>query len=526
MSAALQSPSGRISLETTPIMIGYTADGRVVVNDAQATSVAAIITASGQGHTITAPNSAYQVTLNGQPLGQQQAHWLHPNDTITIGETKLTYVESQTAPYTPIPPAPAETNPYGYEEIEDVDKTLIRKPAEVAREIQACTAQQVATGPQAPIEQRPFTPPPINVGSGGPWPQYQGVSSDPYSSPPPTPTPASTPASQPFTGPQQVLPASMGSPAVGPQSKAPVLPSWLLQEGKPDPLKLLLIGLVVLLVLVAAVSGTLIYQVTRPQPVVVLNSQYMQGNTAVGSTGTSLHVLGYKFSGNTPITFLLDNQTVTGAPNVHSDGSGNFQADLPITTAWPVGMHKLTAKDSGGYLSTNVSNVLIVNQGQAGTTGPNGAPPDNGSFALKVTLASSNISETPITNILTVKGNSSGSATVCNDYSDNNQQFPTSGSLQDGTTYKGTNTFTCQGTYQAGKLSYTEMISQQLTLSDGASCQTASSIILIQLNGSFSTTTTASGTYSIPGYQAPCTGGKRNSINFSGETGNWTGTLS
>jgi len=503
-------------------MIGYTADGRLVINDSQATSIAAIITASGQGYIITAINSAYQVTINGQPPGLQQAHWLRPNDAIVIGETKLIYEEQQAAPYTPIAPTPAETNPYGYDEI-DADKTVIRKPPDITREVQPGTAQQVATGPQGSIEQRPFTPPPMNVGSGWQWPPYQPVSNDPYS-PPPAPTPA--PASQPFTGPQQVLPASAGAPGAPRKTRPlPALPSWLLREGKPDPLKLLLIGLVVVFVLVAAGGGTLIYQLTRPQPIVVLNSQYLQGNVPVGATGTSLHVLGYKFSGNAPITFLLDNRPVSGVPGVQSDSSGNFQVDLPITAAWSVGMHKLTAKDSGGYLSTNVSNVRIVNQGEAGTPGPQGAPPDNSSFTLNLKQTAAN-SMTPPATVLTVKWNSgNNSATVCDDYSDTNQPSTGNGVLQNGVAYKVTDTYTCQGSYKAGKLSYTEMLSEQLVLADGSTCQTASPVAFKQVEGTFSNATTASGTYTMAGYQDTCTGGKTSSVSASSSNGTWTSTI-
>src|SRR5947209_9983819 len=108
MSAALQGPSGRIPLETTPLMIGYTPDNRLVVNDAQITSITAIIAASGQNYTITAVSSAYPVALNGQQLVLNQAHELRPNDSIHIGEATFKYEENQPAPYTPIYPTYAE----------------------------------------------------------------------------------------------------------------------------------------------------------------------------------------------------------------------------------------------------------------------------------------------------------------------------------------------------------------------------------------------------------------------------------
>src|SRR6185437_9775909 len=143
MSAALQGPTGRIPLETTPLMIGYTSDNRLVVNDAQITAATAIIAPSGQNYTITAVSSAYAVMLNGQQLVLHVAHELRPKDTIRIGETTFTYEESQPAPTptTPIYPTYAEANPYGY----DINnEPAIEAPPEVTRDIQTDSMQPVA----------------------------------------------------------------------------------------------------------------------------------------------------------------------------------------------------------------------------------------------------------------------------------------------------------------------------------------------------------------------------------------------
>jgi len=516
MSAALQGPSGRIPLETTPLMIGYTPDNRLVVNDAQITLITAIIAASGQNYTITAVNSAYAVTLNGQQLVLHIAHEMRAKDTIRIGEATFMYEESQPAPapYTPVYPPYAEANPYGYE---ISNEAAIKAAPEIARNVQTDPVQPVApvapTVPAAssqelPVQKGPITPIP---GSSSHWPQYPTTGNNWYVAPPPTFSPAQ-PFAQPAGG---TMPPGMGASA--PVAQGP--------QNRSNLLKWLLIALAVVIVLVAGGSGVLAYQLTRPQPIIALSSQYMQGNVPIGAANTSLHVRGYKFSSNAPITFLLDNQPITtGAANVTSDGSGSFQADLLITAAWLVGMHQLTAKDSGDYLTTNSGAVRIVNPGEAGTPGPNGIPANDSSFTLSLKITDANGT---FNRVLTVKGNSSSdSATVCDAYSDSGQSITNYGSFQDGDVYKRTDTFACQGTYKAGKLSYTETInSESWNISDGASCQATTPITYVHIDGTLSNATTLSGTYSQTGYTANCTGGHTSTVNSSNEIGSWTGTI-
>lgn len=518
MSAALQGPSGRIPLETTPLMIGYTVYNRLVVNDAQITAITAIVAASGQNYTITAVNSAHAVTLNGQRLVLQVAHELHPNDTVRIGEATFTYEESQPAPapYTPAYPAYAETNPYGYE---ISNEAPIKAAPQITRNFQTDSVQPVAPmspatpNLESPVYQGPVTPiPDSNVQ----WPQYQTTGNNLYS------VPSAPSPSQPFMQPM----GGMGTmpPAMG--ASAPVAPG---QQNRSNLFKALLIALAVAIVLVAGGSGFLIYQLTRPQPIIVLSSQYVQDNVPVGAENSSLHIRGYKFSSNAPITFLLDNQPImTGAANMHSDGSGNFQADLPITTAWSVGTHKLTAKDSAGYLTTNSDNVRIVNQGESGTPGPNGAPANSFSFTLNLNLKQTNGTGAPYTEILIVTGQrGSNSATVCDQQNDTGQPVTSSGAPQGGLPYTRTDTYACQGTYQTGKLSYTETLSSsKVDYGQGLSCQIAGPATIMQIQGSFSSATTLSGTYTAPGYAMPCTSGLTvPALTFSSTIGTWTGTI-
>ena len=116
---------------------------------------------------------------------------------------------------------------------------------------------------------------------------------------------------------------------------------------------------------------------------------------------------------------------------------------------------------------------------------------------------------------------------MCDPATDTNQSSTSSGTLQDNTTYKTTATYTCRGTYKAGKLSYTELSNSTKTdFSDGLSCQSNSSFTYIQLDGAFTDGNTASGNYNAPAYPLNCSkGGANSTINEAAETGTWTATL-
>jgi hypothetical protein len=239
-------------------------------------------------------------------------------------------------------------------------------------------------------------------------------------------------------------------------------------------------------------------------------------------------VLGYKFSGNSPITFLLDNNPIPQQPSVRSDDQGNFKADLPVTPVWSIGPHKLTARDDGSYLTKNVGDLTVVNPGEANTPGPNGAPSNDARFQLKVKITTTGASPKNYTKYVTVSGQpGQDGETVCDPSTDTNQSSTTNGTLQDNTTYKTTAAYTCHGTYKAGKLSYTETSTSTKTdFSDGLSCQSPSSFTFIQLDGAFTDANTASGNYSAPAYPLNCSkGGASNTINEAAENGTWTATF-
>ncbi|MEO7020338.1 MAG: zinc ribbon domain-containing protein, partial [Ktedonobacteraceae bacterium] len=113
-------------------------------------------------------------------------------------------------------------------------------------------------------------------------------------------------------------------------------------------------------VVTASGGGALAYVLTRPQPVISISSTYTIGSIPVGSYGTILHISGQKFSNHSAITILLDGQIAPSAPNVVSDQHGSISADIPITAAWPLGQHILTARDADNYASKIGIQVEVV----------------------------------------------------------------------------------------------------------------------------------------------------------------------
>lgn len=138
-------------------------------------------------------------------------------------------------------------------------------------------------------------------------------------------------------------------------------------------------------------AGIAAYLLTRPQPVISLSSTYQVGGTPAGSIGTFLHLNGRTFSSSSAITFLLDGMPALGNQDAHSDTKGTVEADLAVTSGWALGRYILTARDGNGYNTKNSVTVMIVPQGQAHTPGPNGAPPDDTSFKLNVTIQEQNV---------------------------------------------------------------------------------------------------------------------------------------
>lgn len=526
MEAALLGPSGRTVLSSAVVSIGRTADNQFVVNDSKVSSHHAEIRLVGQGYSITDLGSSNGTFVNEQRLASNVPRPLNEGDMIRIGDTQLRYAVVAQAPPSGYFP-PGQGNNSGYM------PTVAAAPAEYTG--YGADAQQPYTPQQqyAPPQQQ-YTPPP---------PQQPYTPLPPVYQPPP-------PMPQAYIPPGPVSGANYGIPntpqAYAQQSYAPPgapqgvptyggVPGQQFYTSPPQPvqrkpgggMRLLLIVLAIILVLVAG-GGIAAYLLTRPQPTISLISDFHVGSTLAGATGTVLHVNGQKFSGNSAISFLLDGTPAPGSVNAQSDANGMLKTDLTITDGWTVGSHMLTAKDAGGYATKAGVAVQIVPPGQAHTPGPKGAPPDDMSFTVKVTIQSQDAvtgsQSTPFTDTLIVTGRPDpAGGTVCQSI-DNGQPQTSTSDVGNGVTVHGTLTFSCSGTYQGGKLSYTETAtSEKLDLSNGVSCVTHTPAA-DHLDGTFSAPNSISGTYSQDSYMIDCNQGV-GTRQINAQKGTWTGQL-
>jgi hypothetical protein len=269
-----------------------------------------------------------------------------------------------------------------------------------------------------------------------------------------------------------------------------------------------------------------------PRPVITMQSHYHQGDVPAGSASTTFHISGKWFSYQSPITFLLDGQPVPGSQGARSDAQGQVEADLTVSGDWRLGNHILTAKDAQGYTTQSGMPLVVVPQGEANTPGPNGAPADDASFMLVVTIQTQNpVSDetTLMQETLVVSGHADpAGGTVCQAH-DNGQPYTLTGTVMDASgaptdvTYQETLTSTCSGSYKGGRLTYTETVTtDQYVLSNGLICQAATPYTLQTLSGSFSAPTTSAGNWSTAGYTINCDLG----LTFNqhpAQQGSWSG---
>jgi hypothetical protein len=272
------------------------------------------------------------------------------------------------------------------------------------------------------------------------------------------------------------------------------------------------IVLVIVLIVVLVGGGVGGYILTRPKPTLTASSSYMDGATAVGAASTSFTLKGSDFSGNSTITFLLDGSPILGAPNGQSDSNGNLNTTtLPVTSTWPVGNHVLTAKDASGYTTKTGVKIEIVTPGKSNTPGPNGAPTDSANMTIAVTIEGE-------TSTLNVKNGS-----VCGD-TDTGQPQTGNGTATNGVTFVDTVTLTCQGTYQGGKLTYTETAtSLKFVYSDGLICSSGQPFVYRHMDGTFTGSTAINGTYSRDAIVVNCNLGVGSVTALPSAQGNWTG---
>ena len=305
------------------------------------------------------------------------------------------------------------------------------------------------------------------------------------------------------------------------------------------------LAIIIIVITVASAGGILASVLMRPhpQPIISVSSIYSIGEIPAGAKGTTLHILGQKFSSASAITFLLDGRLAPGAPHMLSDQNGNLSADLPITSAWSSGQHVITARDASHYISKKGVAIEVVVQGQANTPGPNGAPPDDASFSMSVSVQGqnapvqeqyngSNGSLSSTDPLAVTKQASSAEGSVCKARDDRQAQTyngTTTGGLSDTQVA----TFSCSGTYKSGQISYTEtLLSDVVTVSyqgDSYVCRLLTPGVDEQLTGSYTTSGSFSGTItysSFPQSDFSCTTGQLSYFNFSlaGGNGTWSAT--
>lgn len=365
----------------------------------------------------------------------------------------------------------------------------------------------------------PAAPPPAYGQSNPSLPPYGQAPQAPadpgaynqYAPQPPVDPYAPQPPVDPYATPAPGQPYQPGMPP----AYAPGVPP------KKSPLKAILI-VVIIIVLLGAGGGTWLYIASRPQPVITVTSKYTSSALPAGSSSTTFTVTGKDFSGNSAITFLLDNSPVPGAQTTQSDSNGNVTATLTVTDAWTAGNHTITAKDAGGYLTKVGKQITIVAQGQAGTPGPNGAPTDSASGTINVTVSTGGGTEQTV---LTVTGSATG-GTVCGTNADG-QPHTTSGTTN-GLAYTETRVVTCQGTYKSGKIDYTETEStDKITFDNGAVCNIDAPFVDAHLVGTFSSATSISGTFTEDQTTLTCSvDGSTQSQNVDAQSGTWTGISS
>jgi hypothetical protein len=310
---------------------------------------------------------------------------------------------------------------------------------------------------------------------------------------------------------------------------SPSMQSPPMQPKSSNRFKVLLISLSIILIIGVGGSAITAYMLSRPQPVMTVTSIYRVGSTLAGSTGTVLHISAHSFTRSTAITFLLDNMPITSNQLVSSDANGTVRTDLMITIAWAVSKHMLVAKDAGGYMTKAGVPVVIVPQGQAHTPGPNGAPPDDMSFTL---FASVHIQDAgtgkqlgSYSQTLTVTGKPDPSGgTVCQ-YYDHGQPNTNLGNDGNGVTYREISVFSCSGIYMGGRLSYIETAtSSKIYYSNGQSCVARTPFVNEDLEGTFMSPYSISGTLSSDSITWDCSGGGGTQL-ANASKGSWTAYL-
>ncbi|GHO43580.1 zinc ribbon domain-containing protein [Ktedonospora formicarum] len=380
--------------------------------------------------------------------------------------------------------------------------------------------------PQAVPAQPGIYPPPVTPSQASGL--YQSVPAQPGAYPPPI-APAQSGAYpqavpvQPGGYPPQTPPAFPGGYPQGGPYQPPQRKPWLSSTAGKVTLAIIIIA-----VILGGAGSILIYQMTRPKPIITVSSDYKVGNEPAGASTTILRVTGQQFSGSSTITFLLDNKPLASQSMAISDQDGKFNSNLKIDEGWSIGKHTLTAKDAGGYTTQTGISVNIVTPGQAKTPGPKDAPSDDQSFNLEVLLTgrdtvSGNPYTAKMTLIVTGHPDPTGGS-VCTQYADGTPH--TNSGISNGATIKETATTQCQGTYKGGKIDYNEKLLQDtLEITQQGQtfkCTLNTTNTQFHIEGSFESKSTASGSFDSGTQSYSCNIPGTSSLQ-SHDTGTWTG---
>jgi pSer/pThr/pTyr-binding forkhead associated (FHA) protein len=512
MSAALQGPSEHIVLNTPVFAIGREPDNQLVILDVKASSHHAIIQLHAPRPTVLDLGSTNGTFVNGLRIQPHAPCLLKPGDRIRIGDTVYTFEQDdQDATELVRPPAAKQASQPGYgptgQGNTPVHAAFAQSPAQGVPSSAPPPPAGYNFSPVGPLSQEGPAWSPDNYTLPAGQIPFQAA---PWGGVPASHTPPAPPSAQ----------TSAAPPLYGPQGSVQPSPSNRKKPGKG--LKTLLIIVAVVVVLGAIAGSAAAYMLTRPQPVITIASDYQVGTTPAGSTSTTLKFVGHKFSGSSTITFLLDGKAIPHAQAAHSDANGNAAATLSLTNDWPPGRHTLTAEDGNGYVSKQGVAVQVVTQGQANTPGPKGAPPDDANATIN---ASVTLKDDPQqhTETLTITGKPDpNGGTVCINGDDDGQPHSLTGSSGN-ISYRETVVLSCSGSYKGGKFSYTEKAtSDKIEFSNGLVCTAHTPYTYQHLNGTFSSATSVSGTFTSDPITVDCSDGV-GTRHLNGKQGTWTG---
>ena len=525
MSAALQGPSERVLLETPVLTIGRAPDNQLVLSDGKASAHHALIQMHQPNPLLFDLDSTNGTFVNDFRLVSRVPYPLRPGDNVRIGDT--VYVFEQ----------------------DDPEATKRATPSPVKQPDQAAYDPTVRPGVPGPVESPLQTPrleaPPFaqHSSSGASFPPVapssperslwsSATSADVQQMPfPPPPSERYVPdggaplLQSPPWGNISIDPAAPTSPYVQGPVAPPYGPLGNVQPPQNGRMKrssktLIIVTTVVLLVLIGGSFAA--YMLALPRPTMTISSAYKVGNVIAGSAGTSLSITGHKFSSASTITFLLDGKPIPGEHTVHSNGNGDVSTTLQLTNDWSLGRHMLTAKDASGYTTSQGVAIQVVQQGEANTPGPNGAPPDDASLTINASVTL-NGSPAPSTETLTVTGRPDpNGGTVCIQGDDNGQPHTVTGSTNN-VTFRETIVLSCSGLYKNGRLTYTETAtSDQIEFSDGLTCTAHTPYTYQHLTGTFTNASSINGTFTSDNITVDCTNGV-GTKQLDGNQGTWTG---